>query len=497
MNESLRFQGIIVIAIYMLGMFGIGVYCNKKFSGTLSGFLTGNRSLGPWVFALTYGSTYLSSSTFIGNTATAYKGGLAFLFMPLAQMLLLPIGLVLFSGALRKMSIQLGTMTLPDYLSKRFRSSTPGLIASLVIVIFMIPYMVGVVKGGAISLSSLLGVSYPIGVLLVSGVAGVYLIFGGYMARAYTDVAQGVMMAVGMLLALIAGLYIVGGPTEIASKLNSLDPQLLETPGPLGWSQLLLFSTVFAITPWGLPQLVQTTFTIKDRKTVYTSAIVIAVWLSAMLFGSMILGNIGRAYFGNAYMNNPDNLFPDMILSFYPNVIGAVIVTAIIAAAMSTIDGVLMTSGSAIGVDLYSRFIKKDASEEQIIKVTNIAMFLIVVVVIIWAMNPPDMLLYFTSYAFSVIAGTLIVPIFAGIYSKKGTSKACIASMLVGFIGTLGWYLILIDGNYILGIPPFVAGAILSLIAFFIVSKFTEPLPKEFIDFLFSNSSDESIYVEN
>ena len=496
MTESMRFQGLIVMGIYMLGMLGIGLYCNKKYSGSLSGVLTGNRSLGPWVFALTYGSTYLSSSTFIGNTATAYKGGLAFLFMPLAQMLLLPVALVLFSGALRRMSIQLDTLTLPDYLSKRFRSSIPGLIASVVIVIFMVPYMVGVVKGGAISLASLLNVSYSTGVLLVSGVAGVYLIFGGYMARAYTDVIQGVMMAAGMMIALIAGLYIVGGPTEIASELNSLDPQLLETPGPLGWSNLLLFSTVFAITPWGLPQLVQTTFTIKDRKTVYTSAIVLSVWLSAMLFGSMILGNIGRAYFGDAYISNPDNLFPDLILSFFPNVIGAVVITAIIAAAMSTIDGVLMTSGSAVGYDIYKKFINKNATEKQTISVINIAMLLIVGVVIIWAMNPPAMLLYFTSYAFSVIAGTLIVPIFGGIYSRKGTTQGCIASMLVGFVGTLGWYRILIDGNYILGIPPFVAGAILSCITFFVVSKYTKPLPEKFIEYIFSKEYSESVYIE-
>lgn len=103
-----------MLGIYIVGMLGIGIYCNKKYANTLSGFLTGGRSLGPWVFALTYGSTYLSASTFIGNTGTAYKAGMAYLMMPVAQVVLLPIGLVVFSHGLRRVSVRLGAMTIPD-----------------------------------------------------------------------------------------------------------------------------------------------------------------------------------------------------------------------------------------------------------------------------------------------------------------------------------------------------------------------------------------------
>ena len=93
LHGNLVVAGIIVLGAYMVGMLGIGIYCNKKYANNLSGFLTGGRNLGPWVFALTYGSTYLSASTFIGNTGTAYKAGMAYLMMPVAQVVLLPIGL--------------------------------------------------------------------------------------------------------------------------------------------------------------------------------------------------------------------------------------------------------------------------------------------------------------------------------------------------------------------------------------------------------------------
>ncbi|MDR1650947.1 MAG: hypothetical protein LBR87_04105, partial [Synergistaceae bacterium] len=103
-SSGLALQGYVILAAYMAGMLFIGVYCNKRFTNNLSGYLMGGRSLGPWVFALTYGSTYLSSSTFIGNTSAAYKGGMAYLMMPFLQMVLLPLGLVYFSGALRRQS---------------------------------------------------------------------------------------------------------------------------------------------------------------------------------------------------------------------------------------------------------------------------------------------------------------------------------------------------------------------------------------------------------
>lgn len=497
LSGNLAVIGYIVLGVYMVGMLGIGIYCNKKYSNSLSGFLTGGRSVGPWVFALTYGSTYLSASTFIGNAGTAYKAGMAYLMMPVAQVVLLPLGLIFFSHGLRRVSVRLGAMTIPQYIEKRFKSPLAGSLASLVILIFMVPYMVGVIKGGALALSSLLGLSYTVSVLLVAGVACVYLMCGGYMARCYTDVAQGVMMGFGMIAVLIMGFIVVGGPTEIAAGVGACDPELLETPGPMGWSNLFLFSTVFALTPWGLPQLVQTNFTIKDRKTVHISSIVLSLWLGAILIGSMIIGNMGRAYFGDAFINDVDSVFPNLVLTFFPNAIGAIIIVAVIAAAMSTIDGVLMTSGSAFGVDIYKRFIKKDASDKNVLLVTNITMFVIVAVVVVWAFNPPSMILTFSTFAFSVIAGTLIVPVFAGIYSKKGTTIGCVASMLAGGLGTLFWYIVKPGGNYILGCPPFVAGAILSIIVFLVVSKCTAPLPQDFVDDLFSKEAEESAYTQD
>ena len=170
----------------------------------------------------------------------------------------------------------------------------------------------------------------------------------------------------------------------------------------------------------------------------------------------------------------------------------SLIIVAVIAAAMSTIDGTLMNSGAAVGVDLYKRYFKKDADDKAVIRVSNIAMLIITIIVIIWAFNPPAMVLTLTSWAFSLVAGGLIVPVYVGLYYKRATGAGCVAGIIAGVLGTLLWYLT----KSPLGIPPFVMGCVFSALALFIVSSFTKPLPKEFVDRLFVPVDDSLIYDE-
>ncbi len=488
--KSIVVMGYLILGLYLVCMLAIGFICNKKSANSVSGFFAGGKKLGPWVFALTYGSTYLSSSTFIGNTGTAYNGGMAYLFMPLAQVLSLPLGLIFFSHMLRKMSKTLDVVTIPGYLEKRYKSPAAGFFASVIIVVFFIPYMVGIVKAGTVSLGALLNVPYNAGVLLVAVISFIYLFFGGYLARCYTDVVQGVMMFVGMTAVMVAGFYIVGGPTAIARGVAASSPALLETPGPKGWSALFLYSTVFAFAPWGLPTLVQTNFTIGNRKHVYTAAIVLSVWVAFVLCGSMIIGNMGRAFYGDKLVNNADALFPSMVMDWFPNAFGALIIVAIIAAAMSTIDGTLLNSGAAVGVDIYKRYVKKDADDKTVIRVSNIAMFVITAVVVVWSFNPPAMVLTLTSWSFSLVSCGLIIPVYAGLYFRKINGAGCVSGILAGVISTLLWYIT----KSPLGVPPFVVGCVCSTLAMFVASALTKPLPREFVDGLFAPVEDDKIY---
>ncbi|MDN5301872.1 MAG: solute:Na+ symporter, family [Thermoanaerobacteraceae bacterium] len=496
LSGKLYVSGLIIMVIYIVGMLIIGIYCNKKYANTLSNFLTGGRSLGPWLFALVYGSTYFSSSTMVGNAGTGYKAGVAWLFMPATQFICLPLGILIFSYGLRKMSVILNVMTVPDFISERYKSPLSGALGSILIIVFMIPYMVAVVKGGAVSLQTLLNVSYSVAALLVCGVAGAYMVAGGYMARAYTDFVQGILMFIGALVTFVLGFKVLGGPAGIAAKLASIDFNLVETPGPLGWSGIFLFSTVFGIAPWGLPQLVQTNFTIKKREVVYTSAIFLSIWAAIVLFCANGSGVMARAYFGDKLIKNPDLAFPMFVLSMMPNIMGTIVICSIIAAAMSTIDGVLMTAGTAFSCDIYKKFINKNASESAVLKLTSAIMLIITVIVYFLALNPPQMLLYLTSYAFSVIAAAFIAPIFFGIYWKKGTSAGCLASMISGTVFTLIWYALQNNGKFPLGLPPFLSGMIVSFLVFFIVSKYTLQLPADFIEKLFSEDIDLEIYED-
>lgn len=497
LTGDLATTGWVALSLYMVLMLGIGVYCNRKFASSLDGFLLGGRSLGPWVFAITYGSTYISTAAFVGNAGGGYRSGMAFMLMPVAQVLLVPLGMLVFAPRLRVFSHKLNSMTIPELLGNRYKSKFMQFAGSLVIIVFVIPMMVSITKGGSVAVSQLLNISYTSSVFLVSGVALVYLMFGGFMARAYTDVIQGTLMFGGMLAILVIGLWSMGGPTGLANSLAEVNPELLETPGPIGWDNLLLFSSVFALAPWGLPQYVQTSFTIKYRRNIYAAALMLCFWFGVMLVAPVVVGNMSRATFGNALMGNVDLAFPAFALHIFPNAFGAIIIVAAVAAAMSSIDGILMTVGSAFGVDIYRRFLKKDATDKQAIWASNITMIVSISIVVLWALNPPDMMLYLVTVSNSLVSSGFIVPLFMAIWNRKATTGAGIASMIASVSTCLIWYFVggqTLNGPYWFNLPPFVAASIVAAIVFLIAQNITPKMDKAFVDDLFSKETQDAAY---
>lgn len=497
LTGNLAITGWIVLGLYLVLMIAIGVYCNKRFTNSLNGFLLGGRSLGPWIFALTYGSTYVSTAAFIGNAGSGYKSGMAYMLMPVPQILLIPLGMLIVAPRLRVLSQRLNVMTIPQMLGGRYKSTYMQFVGSVVILICIIPMMVSVTKGGALAVAQLLNLSYGVSVFLVSGVALAYLVFGGFMARVYTDLVQGSVMFIGMLLIVIFGLWSFGGVSGLADKLATVDTRLLETPGPTGWHDLLLFSSVFALTPWGSPQYVQTIFTINKKRSIYASAVLLSIWFGLLLVGPIVVGNMSRATFGNAFIDNVDKAFPAFTLHMFPNIIGALIIVAAIAAAMSSIDGILMTIGSAFGVDLYRRFFKKDATDKQTIMATNVMMIVAEVIVVIWALYPPDMLLYLNAVSHSIVGSSFLIPVFMAVRNKKATTAAGVASMTAGIATCLVWYFgaATVNGPYWFNMPPFVMAAIVATVVFLLVQRVTKPMDPAFVNDLFSKEAEEAAYV--
>jgi len=479
---SITATNLIVLIIYLLVMVGIGIYC-RRYSTQLEGFFVGFRNLGPWLLAFTYFATYYSSSVMIGNSGVGYKAGLAWFFMPIAQVLLIPIGLLLFAKALMNASKQLGVITIPDYFRARYKSTLPSGVLALIMVVFLVPYMVAVTKGGALAFETLLGVPYKWAVVIIIAITAAYSVVGGFMSGVITDMIQGIILLVGAITIFIVSLVAAGGPTGVALKLQAIDPNLIRTPGTLGWAGLLGFAFVFGIAPWGLPQLLQKTLAMKSRRVVGPSAIVVLLTALFILYTCNGSGIIARALFGNEFLDNPDYAFPVLVLRLLPPFMSAVLLTAVVAAVMSTLDGILLVAAGAVSRDLYQQIINKKASDKSVLRLTWIVMLILSVITLFAAFRPPPMLLYLTAFSFSLMTATILAPMFFGIYYKKATLAGCVASQLVGIAVVL--ILTILKVKFL--IHPLIPGLIAALITLPVVSSFSKKLPEDFVTRIFSD----------
>jgi SSS family transporter len=483
---TLTATNLTILIIYLGVVVGIGLYC-RRYTQKLEGFFVGFRTLGPWFLGFTYFATYYSSSVMVGNSGVGYKGGIAWLFMSIPQVVLIPLGIILFAAALMNASKQLGVITVPDYFKNRYQSNIPSGILAVTMVIFLMPYMVAVTKGGALVFETLLGVPYVWAVVILILITTAYTAVGGFMSGVITDSLQGVIMIVGATIVFIAGLVAAGGPTGVAEKLAELDPKLVTTPGTLGWKGLLGFSIVFGIAPWGLPQLLQKTFAMKNRRVVGPAAIVVILLALFIMHACNGIGVIARALYGNEFIKNPDYAFPMSVARLMPPVMAAVLLTAVVAAVMSTLDGLLLVASGAVSRDLYQGIINKEASDRSVLKLTWVVMIILSLIAMFIAFKPPPMLLYLTRYAFTIIVPVILAPMFYGIYYRGSTTAGCIASQIVG----VGMALLLTE----VGMPswikwmvhPLVPALIAGLITLPVVSSFTKPLPEEFVNRIFSD----------
>lgn len=473
-----------VIGAYVLVLVGIAIYA-RRYSGTVGGFLIGDRGVGPWVAGISYFATYFSSSVLVGNAGTGYTAGISWMLMPVPQVILLPLGFLVVGLGLRRMSAQMGAVTVPDYVRDRFQSPSAGLIANLSAIVFLVPYMVAVTTAGALVAEQLLDIPYSASVAIIIVGSAMYIALGGYMAGALTDVFQGVIILVLGLVLFFVAFATVGGPAGAVDRLAEVDPSLVDTPGPLGWTGLFAFAVVFSFAPWGLPQLAHKFMSMRSTATVFAGGILIAIMAGTILVAANGYGVLGRAYFGNELVDNPDSVLPALATEMLPAVLSTMLLVAVVSAVMSTIDAVLLTVVGGVTRDIYQRMMRPNVSDSHVIFLTRLIAIGLGVFVAWLALDPPDLVLELTTYAFSVVAAVNLPVLLLGLYWRKTTATGAIAAQIAALVATLVWYEAL--GEPLL--HPFYVGVLAGFVAGVVVSRFTRPVDGEHVRNLFARDS--------
>lgn len=467
---------VITPLIIFLGIiFAVGFWSNKfvvQSDSFVKEYFLGERQLGGFVLAMTMVATYGSASSFIGGPGVAYTKGLAWVFLAMAQLSTGYFVLMVLGKKFAIVARRYEAITLIDFLKERYQSTAVVLISAASIIIFLFSSMTAQWIGGARLVESLTGLSYPTALFIFVGSVLIFVVVGGFRAVAITDAVQGVVMFLGTLILLIATIKAGGGISSIISSLAAENPDLIS---PYGATRDL--SPVYVSSFWilvgigvvGLPQISVRAMSYKNSKAMHTAIIIGTIVVGFIMLGMHLIGVFARPILPNIEIG--DTVMPTLTLEVLPSYMAGIVLAAPMAAIMSTVDALLILVGSTIVKDIYLNYIKRDAEVAHIKKVSFSVTALIGVCVIVFALRPPDLIVWLNLFAFGGLESVFIWPIIFGLYWSRGNKYGAVTSMVLG----MGSY-ILFDRFYpnALGFHTVVLPILISLIAFILVSLITK-----------------------
>lgn len=371
------FVKIIMVLLFFGVMLGIGFYC-RRHATDVSGFVLGGRSVGPWLTAFAYGTSYFSAVIFVGYAGQfGWKYGIASTWIGLGNAMVgSMLAWVILGRRTRVMTQHLDSATMPEFFGRRFQSRGLKIGASVIIFVFLIPYTASLYNG----LSRLFGmafhVDYTVCIIAMAVLTGIYVIVGGYMATALNDFIQGIIMLFGIVAVIAAVLNSHGGFLEAVNSLAlvedaaaSAQPGVFASffgPDPLNLLGVVILTS---LGTWGLPQMVQKFYAIKSENSIKKGTIISTFFALVVSGGCYFLGGFGRLYGDsiNIAADGYDVVIPTMLSGLSPLLIGLVVIL-VLSASMSTLSSLVMASSSTLTLDfLKDNFIKDMDDKKQVL----------------------------------------------------------------------------------------------------------------------------------
>lgn len=436
---------IAILIIYFAVLLGIGLYCRKS-ATDVNGFVLGGRSVGPWLTAFAYGTSYFSAVIFVGYAGQfGWKFGIASTWIGIGNAVIGSLlAWVILGRRTRIMTQHLNSATMPQFFEKRFNSTGLKIAASIIVFIFMIPYTASLYNGLSRLFGMAFNIDYSVCIILMAVLTAIYVIAGGYMATAINDFIQGLIMLVGIVVVIAAVLKTKGGFIAALDGLARVtDTTVSETPGIFasffGADPLSLFFVVIltSLGTWGLPQMVQKFYAINNEGSIRKGTIISTLFAIVVAGGSYFLGGFGRLFSDEIDIaaNGFDSIIPTMLSNLHPGII-ALVVILVLSASMSTLSSLVMTSSSTLTLDfLKDNFIKDMSEKAQVLMIRGL------IVVFIAISSVLAMIQYKSSITFiaqlmgvswGAMAGAFLAPFLFSLYSKKVTKAACWASFIFG-----------------------------------------------------------------
>ena len=441
---------IIMLVLFFGVMIGVGFYA-RKHTTDVKGFVLGGRSVGPWLTAFAYGTSYFSAVIFVGYAGQfGWKFGIASTWIGIGNAVIGSLlAWVILGRRTRIMTQHLDSATMPQFFGERFQSKGLKVTASVIVFIFLIPYTASLYNGLSRLFGMAFNIDYSVCIIIMSVLTAIYVIAGGYMATAINDFIQGIIMLFGIVVVIAAVLKVNGGFTGSLDGLAQIvDTNVSSTPGifnsffgpdPLSLGFVVILTS---LGTWGLPQMVQKFYAIKSESDIKKGTIISTFFAVVVAGGCYFLGGFGRLFSNKIEVledgtlkNGFDSIIPTMLSDLSPLLIGLVVIL-VLSASMSTLSSLVLASSSTLTIDfLKDNIIKKMSEKKQVLSMRILVVVFIAIsaVIALFQYNTTsNFIAQLMGISWGALAGAFLAPFMFSLYWKKTTKAACYVSFAFG-----------------------------------------------------------------
>ena len=471
-----------VLVLYLGIMAFIGWYAGRK-TNSIGDFFVLSGKAGVLVSGIAYFSTQFSMGTFLGTPGTIYGVGYAGMAISVpGAVFCMILPALLIGRKLITLGHKYGFLTMADYLTDRYHSKNMSGVLGVMMLFFLVPMMGAQIIGAGVIVHVFTGLPEWVGVVGMGIIVILYCMTGGMKGAMMTDVIQGSLMIATAVVTFIVSVVMGGGFSNINHTLQSMNEAYLTFPGANGympWTYYVSNIVLWSFFTMGQPHLFTKFFAMKDHKTMFKA---ILLGTAGMFFSATLIewaGVNGIASIQN--IEKADQIIPMILQRGMNPFLASIFIAGIVAAGMSTIDGILVTTTGAVTRDIYQKIINKDATDETVMKLSKVVTVIIGIIVICFGVFQPGSIFEINLFAFSGMA-IFVVPILFGIYWKKATAKGAVAAVIAGIISLLLFTMNPSVKALAMGFHALFPTTIIASIVMIVVSKFTKTPPQETID---------------
>ena len=470
--------------LYIGLMMGIGVYYYRR-TKNMSDYFLGNRKLGAWVTSLSAEASDMSGWMLMGLPGFAYVAGLNAGWIALGLGLGTLANWKLVASRLRRYTeLANNSLTLPDFLQNRYHD-TSGLlriVPAIFILIFFILYASsGFVAAGKL-FETVFGLPYELAIFIGAGSVVFYTLIGGFLAVSRTDFIQGVMMFFAILIVPICAAMTLGGFGDTINAISNYNESMFHPfTNPDG--STITFIEIVSLLAWGLgyfgqPHILVRFMAINSTKEIPQATHIAMTWVTISLAAAVAVGMVGAVYLTTPLEGTAsETVFLVMTNSLFPPIIAGLVLSAVLAAIMSTASSQLLVAASAFANDFYHMVLRKDADQKELVWISRASVLVIASISVFLAFNPDSFILDMVAYAWAGFGAAFGPAILMSLFWKRATRNGVIAGIIVGGVTVIIWKQLALFGLY-----EIVPGFILSLIAIYAVSLMDKEPSKELTD---------------